>query len=401
MKILAINAGSSSLKFTLFQMPERRALADGQVERIGQPGSLLSYEAGDRALEEPCKAASHREALHILMDHLLADRTGAVSGLEEISAVGHRVVHGGPLSESVLVDGDVEALIREYATLAPLHNPYNLAGVQAAREMLPGKPQVAVFDTAFHASMPRQAFLYAVPYSLYQERHVRVYGFHGTSHRYVTHRAAEMLGAPLEALSLITLHLGNGCSAAAVKRGRSVDTSMGMTPLQGLVMGTRSGDVDVGLLFFLTDWLKMTPAEVYDMLNRRSGLLGLSGVSNDVRELLKAVEAGDERADIALDVFAYRAKKYIGAYMAVLGKLDAIVFTAGIGENCPELRKRICAGLEGLGIVLDPRRNVEAIGKAAAINAADSPASILVVPTDEALQIAIETYDVVQEGAEQ
>jgi acetate kinase len=401
MKILAINAGSSSLKFTLFEMPERRALAGGQVERIGQAGSLLSYEAGDGALKEPCKAASHREALHILMDHLLADRTGAVSGLEEISAVGHRVVHGGPLSESVLVDGDVEAIIREYATLAPLHNPYNLAGVQAAREMLPGKPQVAVFDTAFHASMPRQAFLYAVPYSLYEERHVRVYGFHGTSHRYVTHRAAEMLGAPVEALSLITLHLGNGCSAAAVKRGRSVDTSMGMTPLQGLVMGTRSGDVDVGLLFFLTDWLNMTPAEVYDMLNRRSGLLGLSGVSNDVRELLKAVEAGDERADIALDVFAYRARKYIGAYMAVLGKLDAIVFTAGIGENCPELRKRICAGLEGLGIILDPRRNVEAIGKAAAISAADSPVSILVVPTDEALQIAIETYDVVQEGAEQ
>jgi acetate kinase len=398
MKILAINAGSSSLKFTLFQMPERQALAGGQVEMIGQRGSILSYEAGGGALKEPCEAGSHRQALGILMDHLLADGAGAVSSLEEISAVGHRVVHGGVVSESVLVDESVEALIRENATLAPLHNPYNLAGVQAAREMLPGKPQVAVFDTAFHASMPRHAFLYAVPYSLYEERHVRVYGFHGTSHRYVMHRAAEMLGAAVEALSLITLHLGNGCSAAAVKLGRSVDTSMGMTPLQGLVMGTRSGDVDVGLLFFLTDWLKMTPAEVYDMLNRHSGLLGLSGVSNDVRELLKAVEAGDERADIALDVFAYRAKKYIGAYMAVLGKLDAVVFTAGIGENCPELRKRICAGLEGLGIILDPGRNAKAIGKAATISASDSPVSVLVVPTDEALQIAIETYAVVQEG---
>ncbi len=401
MKILAINAGSSSLKFTLFQMPERRALATGQVEKIGQRGAILSYGAGNRTLKEPCEADTHRAALEILMRHLLSDRAGVVSSLDEISAAGHRVVHGGVLSQSVLVDEKTEALIKEYSTLAPLHNPYNLAGLHAAREMLPGKPHVAVFDTAFHASMPREAFLYAVPYALYEEHHVRVYGFHGTSHRYVTYRAAEMLGKPVEALNLITMHLGNGCSAAAVKGGRSLDTSMGMTPLQGLVMGTRSGDVDVGLLFFLTDWLNMAPADVYEMLNRRSGLLGVSGVSNDVREILKAAQAGNERAEVALDVFAYRARKYIGAYMAVLGRLDAVAFTAGIGENCPELRRRICAGLEGLGIVLDRKLNEDAVGKAATISAAGSQVSVLVVPTDEALQIAIETYDVLQEGTKQ
>jgi acetate kinase len=262
--------------------------------------------------------------------------------------------------------------------------------------MMPGKPQVAVFDTAFHATMPREAFLYAIPYSLYTERQVRVYGFHGTSHRYVTHRAARMLAVPVRSVDLVTLHLGNGCSAAAVRNGRSVDTSMGMTPLQGLVMGTRCGDLDAGLFYFLSEWLQMSAAEVYEMLNRQSGLLGLSGVSNDVREILKATSAGNERAQVALDVFAYRVRKYIGAYLAVLGRAHAIVFTAGIGENCPELRRRACAGLEPLGIVLDQERNDNAVGKEAVISADGSPIAVLVIPTDEELQIAIETFAVVQ-----
>jgi acetate kinase len=398
MKILAINAGSSSLKFTLFEMPGHRPLATGQVERIGDKKAALSYEAGAAKTQEACAANDHRSALQALMGCLVGRSTGVLSSLDEVSAVGHRVVHGGRLSHSVLVDEKIESLIRENSTLAPLHNPYNLAGIEAARQMLPGKPQAAVFDTAFHASMPPHAFLYAVPYSLYTERQVRVYGFHGTSHRYVTHRAAGMLGVPISEVNLITLHLGNGCSAAAVRNGHSVDTSMGMTPLQGLVMGTRCGDVDPGLFYFLTEWLRASPAEVYDMLNRRSGLAGLSGVSNDVRELLKAAAAGDKRADLALDVFAYRVRKYIGSYLAVLGKVHGIVFTAGIGENSPEVRRRSCAGLEPLGIVLDASRNEAAVAKEAVISADGSPCAILVVPTDEALQIAIETYDIMREG---
>lgn len=395
MKILAVNAGSSSLKCTLFEMPARRTLAAGQVERIGTDGPVLSYEADGTAVERECEADSHQAALEVLVRCLLREGGGVMNDLDEIAAVGHRVVHGGPMSCSALVDEAVEGIIRENATLAPLHNPYNLAGVDAARQMLPGRPQVAVFDTAFHTAMPPQAFLYALPYRLYEERHVRAYGFHGISHRYVTHRAAEVLQRPVEALNLITLHLGNGCSAAAVRNGRSVDTSMGMTPLEGLVMGTRCGDVDPGLFFFLCEWLELGPAQVYEMFNRDSGLTGLSGVSNDVREILAAAAAGNERAQTALDVFAYRVKKYIGAYLAVLGRVDGIVFTAGIGENCAPLRAAICEGLEALGIVLDKERNEAAVGTEAVISAEGSPAAVLVIPTNEALEIAIETYEVV------
>jgi acetate kinase len=395
MKILVINAGSSSLKCTLFDMPGRRVVAAGQVERIGQEDSALSCEAGDASIQEACWAENHAEALEILVRRLLEWDAAALGSLEEMGAVGHRVVHGGETSHSILVTDEALEIIRANSAMAPLHNPANLAGIEAAARMLRGKPQVAVFDTAFHTSMPPRAFLYAVPYSLYTDHHVRAYGFHGTSHRYVTGRAAEILGIPAGEVNLITLHLGNGCSAAAIRNGRSVDTSMGMTPLEGLAMGTRCGDVDPALFYFVSKWLDLSPGEIYEMFNRRSGLTGLSGVGNDVREILRAAAAGNERASVALDVFAYRVKKYIGAYWAALGKVDGIVFTAGIGENCPELRRRVCEGLDGLGIVIDEGRNNAAVGKEAVISAAGSPVAVVVVPTDEELQIAIETYDIV------
>lgn len=394
MKILVINAGSSSLKCTLFDMPARRVVAAGQVERIGQDDPALSCEAGDASIQEACGAENHTEALEVLVHRLLEWDAAALGSLEEISAVGHRVVHGGESSHSVVVTDGVLEAIRATAALAPLHNPANLAGIEAAARMLSGKPQVTVFDTAFHTSMPPRAYLYAVPYSLYTDHHVRAYGFHGTSHRYVSGRAAEILGIPAGEVHLITLHLGNGCSATAIRNGRSVDTSMGMTPLEGLAMGTRCGDVDPALFYFLSKWLGLAPAEIYEMFNRRSGLAGLSGVGNDVREILRAAAAGNERAAVALDVFAYRVRKYIGAYWAVLGKVDGIVFTAGIGENCPELRRRSCEGLEGLGIVIDEERNNAAVGREAVISSSESPVAVLVVPTDEELQIAIETYDI-------
>jgi len=394
MKVLVINAGSSSLKCTLFEMPRRQALADGMVEKIGEGDAIMSFSAAGADVEEPCQADEHAEALQILMDRFLDADLRILSAVDEIGAVGHRVVHGGESSDSTVVTEDTLRLIRDNAVLAPLHNPPNLAGIGAALRMLPDRPQVAVFDTAFHTSMAPEAYLYALPYSLYRERHVRAYGFHGTSHRYVTSRAAGILGLPPNRINAVTLHLGNGCSATAVRNGRSVDTSMGMTPLQGLVMGTRSGDVDPGLFYFLTQWLSLAPAEVYELLNRQSGLLGLSGVSNDVREILEAAHAGNAQADVALDVFAYRVRKYIGAYFAVLGRVDGVVFTAGIGENCAELRRRICAGLQHLGVILDEARNAEAVGREAVISTEDSPTAVLVVPTNEELQIAIETYEI-------
>jgi len=395
MRIVVINAGSSSLKCTLFAMPQKQALATGTVEKIGEGNSLLHYEGSRGTTTDECEVQDHEQALRLLTRHFAAPDTGVLHRLDEVDAVGHRVVHGGELSGSVLIDEHVTETIRQMAALAPLHNPPNLVGIEAARRLWPGRPQVAVFDTAFHAGMPPHAFLYAVPYSLYTERHVRVYGFHGTSHRYVTHRAAEILGIPVGQMNMITLHLGNGCSAAAVRNGRSIDTSMGMTPLEGLVMGTRCGDVDPALPYFLNVWFGLSPAEVYELLNRRSGLLGLSGVSNDMRQVMAAAEQGNERAALALEVFAYRVRKYIGAYYAVLGRVDAVVFTAGIGERSAPMRSRCCRGLEGLGIMLDEHKNAESDGKEAVISLPDSPVSVLVVPTNEALQIAIETYQTV------
>jgi len=397
LKILVINCGSSSVKCTLFTMPERQALATGLVEKIGEGGTAMTVEAGGESSAGPCAGETHAEALRLLLD-AIRDRH-VIESMDELSAVGHRVVHAGELTDSVVVDRKILDLVREQAIFAPLHNPPNLAGLEAALELLPDRPHVAVFDTAFHAGMPPEAFLYALPHELYRDHGVRAYGFHGTSYRYVTGRAAELLGIPQERLNLIALHLGNGCSAAAIRNGRSVDTSMGLTPLQGLVMGTRSGDVDPGLFFFLIQRLGIGADEVYAILNEQSGLLGLSGLSKDVRDVLKAASEGNESAELALSVFAYRVKKYVGAYLAVLGGAHALVFTAGIGENSPEVRRRACEGLEGLGVILDDAKNQAAVGEEAVISAEDSPVAVLVVPTDEALEIAMETYDLLREAS--
>ena len=398
MNILVLNCGSSSIKYKLFRMPEGEVSAAGLLERIGEEVSVLSHRAGEGKVRREGRVADHREGLRWVVDALMDPEHGAIGGPSEIDAVGHRVVHGGEkFTGSVLVTSEVVETIREFSHLAPLHNPPNLMGIEAARELLPDVPQVAVFDTAFHGTMPRCAYLYAIPYEYYENYHIRRYGFHGTSHRYVTLRAAQILGRPLEELKLITCHLGNGCSMAAVKGGRSVDTSMGFTPLEGLVMGTRSGDLDPAIVPFLARREGLSADEVEGILNKRSGLLGLSGISNDMREVERAAEGGDERAKVALEVFAYRVKKYIGAYIAVLGGLDALVFTAGIGENSYRMREMICEGLEVFGIALDHERNRRTVGrKEGDISREGSPVRVLVVPTDEELLIAEDTFEIVK-----
>lgn len=399
MKILVINAGSSSVKCSLFAMPDEEVLANALVEKIGEGDSLLRISAGEAKLERPCHAAGHREALDAVLECMVGELR-VLSHMGEIGAVGHRVVHGGEaISRSVAVDEEVIAVIEECAHLAPLHNPPNLVGLRAAIERFPGKLQVAVFDTAFHRSMPPEAFHYALPYELYETHQVRRYGFHGTSHRYVAERAAQMLGRAPDDCNLITLHLGNGCSAAAVRAGQSVDTSMGFTPLEGLVMGTRCGDLDPALLLFFLDELGMSPAEVNTMLNRQSGLLGMSGLSNDMRELLEAAGDGNSRAELAIGTFCYRVRKYVGAYMAVLGEVHGVVFTGGIGENGDGVRARACRGLEPLGVCLDEERNRTVHGSDAVVSTDESRTKILVVHTDEALKIAQDTYEVCRQSS--
>ncbi|MFW5923750.1 MAG: acetate/propionate family kinase [Planctomycetota bacterium] len=407
-RIMVINSGSSSLKCSLYSFAEQGSggkagpvqLCSGQVERIGEEKPWLTLSADGSETEQRCSASDHEAALTVFLDRMV-DTVEAIESLDDIAAVGHRVVHGGEsISRSVAVDQEVIDAIEENAKLAPLHNPPNLTGLRAAMERLPDCLQVAVFDTAFHQSMPPQAYLYALPHELYEDHDVRRYGFHGTSHRYVAERAAEMLERKLSRCSLITIHLGNGCSAAAVRNGESVDTSMGLTPLEGLVMGTRCGDMDPSLPLLFPEMLDMTTEEVYEMLNRRSGLKGPSGISNDMREIIAAARKEGERAERAnkaLEVFCYRVRKYIGAYAAVLGGVDAVVFTAGIGENCTEVRRRICGGLENLGIALDSTRNAEVRGEEAVISPPDSTVSVLVVPTDEELKIAMDTFDIYEE----
>jgi len=366
-----LNAGSSSLKFALTEPEPRRHLVRGRVERIGDPGAFLVLN-GRR---QPLSAKDHEEALE-----------GALraAGIEAVDAVGHRVVHGGTITAPQRVDEALITTIRDLIPFAPLHNPANLAGILAARKRFPGVPQVAVFDTAFHQTMPEVAYRYALPASASRYRR---FGFHGISHAYVAEEAARALDKPLEALRLITLHLGNGASATAVKGGKSVDTSMGYTPLEGLVMGTRAGDLDPGVVLALARELGVEGAE--RLLNKESGLLGLSGLSNDLRDLHRAASAGDARARLALSVYAYRIKKYVGAYLAVLGGAEGIVFTGGVGENDPWVRAQALSGLEALGIRLDPKKNAAG---ARFIHAPDSRVKVLVIPTDEELKIALETY---------
>lgn len=397
MNVLVVNCGSSSLKYQLYDMHDERQLVRGLVERIGRPGARVTHRAGDREYVAEQAVADHDVAFELLRSLVLDAKVGAVSAPDEVSAIGHRVAHGGDeLVEPTLVDDRVIATITKFSALAPLHNPANLAGMRAAGRFFPHSPNVAVFDTAFHKDIPPHAFHVALPYELYERMGIRRYGFHGMSHRFVAERAARILDMPLAGMNAIICHLGSGCSMAAIRAGKSVDTTLGLTPLTGLVMGTRPGDLDPGILLHLLREKAVTFEQLDDMLHRRSGLLGLSGVSNDMREIREAVAAGNPRARLAVDVFCYRIRKYIGAFLAVLGRADALVFTGGIGENDDRVRAQATEGLEGLGIACDPLLNVQANGREAGFGAADSAVRLLVVPTNEELLIARDAYEVVR-----
>ncbi len=395
MKILVLNSGSSSVKYQVLDMEGEKVLAKGIVERIGLAGSRLKHKKGDKELVVEQEIKNHSEAIELILKYLTHPQHGAISHPEEISAVGHRVVHGGErFSGSVLITDEVIESIRECIPLAPLHNPANLSGILAAMEKLPGKPMVAVFDTAFHQTMPSHAYMYALPYEMYEKMKIRRYGFHGTSHRYVSQRAADILGIPMDELRIITAHLGNGASMCAVKGGKSVDTTMGYTPLEGLYMGTRCGDLDPAVPLAIQNQMKLAPPEVDHLLNKKSGMLGISGISSDMRDLEEAAEAGNQRATLALRMYAYKVKKYIGAYAAAMGGLDVLVFTAGIGENSPLIREWSCQGLEFMGIEIDPEKNRKMVrGKEGIISR--GKVRVMVIPTNEELVIARDTAEIV------
>ena len=393
MKILVINTGSSSIKYELFDMANESVLARGKVERIGESQGLLTHQYfpdASRILEkkEEVFFRDHTAAFERVSELLRDEYMGPIKNAEDIEAVGHRVVHGGEVFKSpVLIDDLVIRAIREQIPLAPLHNPANLIGIEVARTILPDARQIAVFDTAFHQTIPRKAYLYALPYELYKKHKVRRYGFHGTSHVFVAEQAAQYLRKPLSELNLITIHLGNGCSMSAIEHGRCVDTSMGMTPLEGLVMGTRCGDIDPAIPFYLSEYFNLSLKDIDHLLNKESGLKGLCG-ENDFREIIKKYESNDEQARIALEVYTYRIKKQLGAYLAVLGRCHGIVFTAGIGENVALIRCLALGGLEPLGIILDEKRNNSMAKGVREISSEKSPVKILVIPTNEELEIA-------------
>ena len=394
MKILVINCGSSSIKYLLLD-EEARILAKGIVARIGEKNSYLNYQARGVDLKIQIPVNSHRDGFNLIVQHFLDKKHGVLEDISEILAVGHRTVHGGDFFiESVLIDKHVIDKLEEYVPLAPLHNPANIIGIREAMQILPNIPHVAVFDTAFHQTMPEKSYLYAIPYKYYVTNKIRRYGFHGTSFRFVCQKTASLLGISLERLKMIICHLGNGVSMAAVSGGKSIDTSMGLTPLEGLIMGTRCGNIDAGVIFFLHRQLGLSIDSIDNLLNKESGLLGISGVSNDLREITEKAKLGDERCQLALEMFAYSVKKYLGAYSAALGGLDALVFTAGIGENSPIMRAMICEGMEFWGIELDEKRNKEIVGKQGAISKPGSKISVLVVPTNEEHMIALDTVRV-------
>lgn len=391
MKILVVNCGSSSLKYQLFDMEREEVIAKGIVERIGTPPSYLTYSLNGEKVKKEIVANNHTEAFKVVIDTLLNGVNPVISSIEEIKAVGHRVVHGGErFKEPTIINDDVIAEIERNNELAPLHNPAGLAGIRASMEVLPNVPQTAIFDTSFHSNMPKYAYLYAIPMRFYRDYRIRRYGFHGTSHYYVANRAAKLVGRPIEELKIITCHLGNGCSISAVKGGRSIDTSMGFTPLEGLIMGTRSGDLDPAIPLYLMRNLNYTAEEVDDILNKESGLLGISEFSNDMRDVMKAAEEGNQNAKLAMEMFCYRIKKYIGAYTAIMNGLDVLVFTAGIGENEPEIREMVCENMDYLGIKIDPQRN-NFKGQEREISTVDSKVKVWVIPTNEELVIARET----------
>lgn len=387
-KILAINAGSSSLKFQLFQMPEEDVLAKGIVERIGLENSIFKITANGTEDKETFDIPDHEVAVKKLLESLTA--SGVIESLEEIDGIGHRIVHGAEIfNDSVKITDDVIKKIEDISELAPLHNPANLTGIRAFREVLPEVPMVAVFDTAFHQTMPEESYLYSVPREYYEKYDIRKYGFHGTSHKYVSERAAELLGVPLEQLRLISCHLGNGASITAIEGGKSLDTSMGFTPLAGVTMGTRSGDIDPALIPYIMDKTGKTAEEVIDVLNKESGMLALSGFSSDLRDIQEQVDE-NPRANLALNVFAERIHEFIGSYAARMSGVDAIIFTAGIGENSDTVRASVLNGLEFMGVYWDPALN-QAQGQEAFINYPHSPVKVIVIPTDEEVMIARDT----------
>ena len=398
MNILVINAGSSSLKYQLLNPETGVLLAKGLCERIGIDGKFTykpQVEGKETLNAVDVAMPTHSEAIQAVLNALVDPQNGVIGSMKEIDAVGHRVVHGGEaFAGSVLITDEVMKALEDCIPLAPLHNPANITGIKACQECMPGVPMVGVFDTAFHQTMPPMAYMYALPYEYYEKDRVRRYGFHGTSHKYVTQRAAAMLGKPIEELKLISCHLGNGSSITAVDGGKSVDTSMGFTPLAGLPMGTRSGDLDAGILQYLMNKYGMNIDEMLNVLNKKSGMEGLSGVSSDFRDLENAAAEGNQKAALARDKFAYEVRKYVGAYAAAMGGVDAVIFTAGVGENDAGVRADVCQGLDFMGVKLDKAAN-NVRGKETVISAADSPVKVLLIPTNEELMIAMDTAAIV------
>ncbi|MBZ9631822.1 acetate kinase [Salegentibacter sp. LM13S] len=388
--ILIINSGSSSLKFQLIKMPSEEVLASGMVERIGLEGSKLHYKTENDSISEELSAKDHAIALKAITDLLMDSEKGVIKNAEEIPAIGHRVVHGGDsFSKTIVIDEKVKAKIKEYFSLAPLHNPPNLKGIEVAEDLFPKATQVAVFDTAFHRSIPEKASQYAIPTEFFEKHHIQLYGFHGTSHKYVTERAIEYLQK--ENSKIISIHLGNGCSITAVKDGKSVDHSLGFGPVNGLIMGTRSGDIDQSVIFYLVEQLGYSAQEVSDILHNKSGMYGLTGYS-DLRDIEEQAEKGNRQCQLALEMNAYRIKKYIGAYTAAMNGVDALVFTAGIGENSDVIRSLVCKDMDFFGIKLNEEKNKQRLKELRTINAEDSQVRVLVIPTNEELEIAQQTY---------
>lgn len=401
MKILVLNCGSSSLKYQLIETTSESVLSSGLVERIGLSGAVLTHRKAEnkfiidseKQLANHTPITDHKSAVACVTKVLCCNTMGVINSMAEINAVGHRVVHGGEkYAASVIINATVMEALEECAKLAPLHNPANITGIKACQELMPNIPMVAVFDTAFHQTMPAEAFMYSLPYEIYQEHKVRRYGFHGTSHKYVAGRAAKLLGKDLNQLKLISCHLGNGASVAAIKYGQSVDTSMGFTPLAGLTMGTRCGDIDPSIIAFLSHEMKLNVDEIDNLMNKKSGVLGLSGISSDFRDIEAAAEQGNQRAQLALDVFTYNVKKYIGAYAAAMNGIDAIIFTAGLGENDKVTRAKIIDGVSFLGVNIDSEKN-DVRGQERIISSNDSKVKALLIPTNEELMIAKETQE--------
>jgi acetate kinase len=400
MTILIINAGSSSVKFTLFRSADKRLLASGLIERVGFEGTRLNYRnlAGDK-IHRQVKVRNASEAMAEITRCLTHDEYGVIQHKQEVKAVAHRVVHGGEKNITpVIIDRGIKRMIQAYSRLAPLHNPANLKGIEACEQHFPGIPEVAVFDTAFHATIPQHAYLYGLPYQLYREDKIRKYGFHGTSHAYVCRETAAFLRRPLDKLKIISCHLGNGSSITAVDRGRSIDTSMGFTPLEGLIMGTRCGDIDAAVVLYLMEQKKYTLLQLNDLLNKHSGLLGMAGIgSSDLRDIVAAGQNGNHLAETAILAFAYRIKKYIGAYAFAMGGLDVIIFTAGIGENSTIIREMVCRDLDGLGIAIDPEKNKAGSRAIRQIQQKDCRVKILVVPTNEEKEIFLQAVELLSE----